>query len=85
MFDSRPGQIGHGVATTATFLVSCAGAAKYSEVKKLFVSDQFPGVRKVGIWSENMLKSGSAWLQAKIAELPPPLVVCQAQILQNLS
>ena len=31
----------------------------------------FPGVRKVGIWSKNMLESGFAWLHAKMAVLPP--------------
>ena len=31
----------------------------------------FPGVRKVGIWSKNMLESDFAWLHAKMAVLPP--------------
>ena len=30
-----------------------------------------PGSKKVGIWSENMFKSDFAWLQAKMAVLPP--------------
>ena len=44
----------------------------------------FPGVRKVGIWSKNMLESGFAWLHAKWP-CYLPLVVRQTQVLQNLS
>ena len=41
-------------------------------MKKTFcLKINFPGVKKVGIRSENMFKSGFAWLHAKMAVLPP--------------
>ena len=30
-----------------------------------------PGSKKLAFWSENMVKRGFAWLQAKMAVLPP--------------
>ena len=41
----------------------------WSEKNFLFQIN-FPGVKKVGIWSKNMFKSGFAWLHAKMAVLP---------------
>ena len=46
----------------------------WSEKNFLFQIN-FSGVKKVGIWSENMFKSGFARLQAKIP-CYLPLVVC---------
>ena len=39
--------------------------------KNFLFQINFPGVKQVGIWSENMIKSGFVWLQAKMAVLPP--------------
>ena len=38
--------------------------------KNFLFQINFPGVKKVSILSENMVKSGFAWLQAKISVLP---------------
>ena len=42
----------------------------WSETNFLFQIN-FPWVKKVGIWSENMFKSGFARLHANMAVLPP--------------
>ena len=39
--------------------------------KNFLFQINFLGVKKVGICSENIFKSGFAWLQAKMAVLPP--------------
>ena len=43
---------------------------EWSENNFLFKIN-FPGVKKVGIWSENTFESGLAWLQTKMFVLPP--------------
>ena len=45
-------------------------ALGWSEKNFLFRIN-FPGLKKVGIWTENMIKIGFAWSQTKMAELPP--------------
>ena len=40
-------------------------------MKNTLFQINFHRVKKVGIWSENIIKSSFAWLQAKIAVLPP--------------
>ena len=54
---------------TSTSLTSIS-LTGWSENNFLFQINFFQ-VRKVRIWSDNMFKNGFAWLQAKMAVLPP--------------